>query len=157
MNLPTNVANLLAPLFEELPPDRAMGALVVTGKPSVERVDRVKTLITHAEIENRRSLVAGLWLYIDDLDRSHDVSQKISGSTGAFWHGIMHRREGDFSNSHYWFNRAGAHAAMNDIPHYRPHEFIDDVKARYRDNPANLVDLQRAEWQALFEWCARHS
>jgi hypothetical protein len=69
----------------------------------------------------------------------------------------MHRREGDFSNSHYWFNRVGKHRAMSSIAGYDAHKFIDNVEARHVKSSAALVDLQRKEWAALFSWCAEQS
>src|SRR5437868_2895832 len=42
--------------------------------------------------------LAGLWLYHDYLDESHRISQEIETQTGSYWHGLMHRREPDFSN-----------------------------------------------------------
>ena len=53
--------------------------------------------------------LSGIWLLYDQLDRSHDFSQQIKTSAGSFWHGIMHRREGDFSNAKYWFRSVGDH------------------------------------------------
>ena len=52
---------------------------------------------------------AGLWLLAGELDLSHNVSQSCDSQEGSFWHGIMHRREGDFGNSKYWFRRVGRH------------------------------------------------
>lgn len=53
--------------------------------------------------------LAGLWLYHDFLDESHALSQEIHTTTGSYWHAIMHRREGDYDNSKYWFRRVGEH------------------------------------------------
>ena len=53
------------------------------------------------------SLRAGLLLWNDALDASHTLSQGIDNPTGAYWHGIMHRREGDLDNAGYWFRRVG--------------------------------------------------
>lgn len=111
----------------------------------------------HRAIAHHPALVTGIWLYVDELERSHRVSQTIEDETGAFWHGIMHRREGDFSNSHYWFNRVGVHPAFSALNGYDPHLFIDEVQKRFRDNPEELVELQRQEWAALFAWCAEHA
>ncbi|QHT62685.1 hypothetical protein GXP70_23705 [Paenibacillus lycopersici] len=62
------------------------------------------------------ALMAGLHLLNESLDASHSHAQEIEhDSTGAYWHGIMHRMEGDFSNGNYWFHNAGAHPAMRKL------------------------------------------
>ena len=53
-------------------------------------------------------LRSGLHLWNDDLDRAHRIAQEIGGSPAGHWHGIMHRREGDYGNSRYWFRKVGA-------------------------------------------------
>lgn len=59
------------------------------------------------------SVKAGLHLWNESLHRSHVLSQDIQNPTGSFWHGIMHRMEGDYDNAKYWFERAGHHPVMN--------------------------------------------
>lgn len=59
--------------------------------------------------------LSGLWLLAGELDRSHTLSQSIETATGAYWHGIMHRREEDFWNSKYWFRRVGRHAVLGEL------------------------------------------
>ena len=155
MELPADLTRAIAPLFETLPPDEALFRLVVTESASSSLVGTVETILRDDALRDQPALAAALWLYVDELDRSHTVSQGIDDSTGSFWHGIMHRREGDFSNSHYWFNKVGAHPVIDLIDGYDPHEFIDEVEARHGELPQDLVATQRREWQALLAWCLK--
>ncbi|TJY40993.1 hypothetical protein E5161_14870 [Cohnella pontilimi] len=52
---------------------------------------------------------AAVHLWNDGLDSAHDLVQDLETPTGALLHGIMHRRERDYSNAKYWFRRAGDH------------------------------------------------
>jgi hypothetical protein len=52
---------------------------------------------------------AGLHLMNESLDKSHSLSQGIDNTTASYWHGIMHRMEGDYSNAKYWFRMVGKH------------------------------------------------
>ena len=55
------------------------------------------------------AIKSGLLLWNDALDESHTISQGLENQTGSYWHGIMHRREPDYSNAKYWFGRVGTH------------------------------------------------
>ena len=156
MDLPETLSTLLKPLFSAYPPERAMRQLVVREPAASGAVGLVERLVKESGDQLQSPLCSALWLYVNDLDRSHTMSQGIEGSTGSFWHGIMHRREGDFSNSHYWFNKVGDHPAMSRIDEYDAHDFIDAVELDAGRQSAELVALQRAEWQALFAWCAEN-
>lgn len=61
------------------------------------------------------ALRAGLHLWNDSLDVSHTISQDIDTPTGSYWHGIMHRMEGDYWNSKYWMRRVGSHSVFADL------------------------------------------
>ena len=58
------------------------------------------------------ALQSGLLLWNDALDASHTISQGLESGTGSYWHGIMHRREPDYSNAKYWFRRVGVHPSF---------------------------------------------
>jgi len=113
---------------------------------------------------------AGLLLWNDDLDASHRLSQQISVATGSYWHGIMHRREPDYANSKYWFNRVGRHPVMRtlvdrvDSQHarsaflahqrYDPFAFIDACEAAECEaDDAGLRRFQLLEIRALLDYC----
>ena len=119
-----------------------------------------------------REAVAGLWLFLDDLDRSHSLSQELSSREAAFWHGINHRREPDPSNAGYWFRRVGRHAvfpALRDATaeagyeqsgaDWDPFAWIDFWEAARREPGSGAhglaLEVQRIEWEILFDHCAR--
>lgn len=151
MNIPDNISAACAPLFEQLPLEEAMPHLVGSFPTHAALVENV---LTEPALANRPDLAAALWLYVSDLNRSHTISQGITDTTGSYWHGIMHRREGDFSNSHYWMRNAAGHPLIGERPDLDPDKLIDEVAAAHGKDPADLVSKQRKEWQALFEYCA---
>ena len=57
-------------------------------------------------------VASALLLWNDDLDASHTLSQGLPNAFGNWLHGAMHRREGDFANSKYWFRKVGTHAGF---------------------------------------------
>ncbi len=61
------------------------------------------------------AIKSGLLLWNDALDDSHDVSQELGNNTGSYWHGMMHRREPDYSNAKYWFGRVGTHPIFPEL------------------------------------------
>jgi hypothetical protein len=108
--------------------------------------------------------MSGLWLLAGDLDRSHTISQGIGSAEGSFWHGIMHRREGDFSNSKYWFRRVGNHPVLDQLAQLSngvypdPFEFVDACSRAERSGDESYqrcADAQWLEWQMLMAYCTR--
>lgn len=156
MDLPPEISEAVQPLFDTLPLDQAMSVLAPKEGASSELRSAVELVLAQKPIAARPALQAGLWLYVDELDRSHTISQGMDNPTGCYWHGIMHRREGDFSNAHYWFNRTGSHPAMASLNGYDGHAFVDEAGAAYPENPPELVRKQRDEWANLFAWCANN-
>lgn len=148
MDLPEEIASACAPLFAALPLGSAMEELR-GGRP--KHVALVEAALNRPALANRPELAAALWLYVDDLDRSHAVSQGIESATGSYWHGIMHRREGDFSNSRYWHRRAAGHPLLVG----KPEGLVGEVE-RAQGDVAKVVEKQRQEWASLFEWCANN-
>lgn len=122
--------------------------------------------------------LAGLWLYFSYFERAHEIAQDDHSAEGSYWHAILHRQEPDDFNSGYWFRRVGkSHpvyaplaeaaaeiAAQNPgsglaiATGWDPHAFIEYC-ANARSEPGSLqervaLEVQRAEWQLLFDYCA---
>ncbi len=151
LNLPENILESCKPLFDAHPLNHSMAHLKGSHPCHTALIEEI---LQRPALLSRPDLAAGLWLYVDNLEKSHTASQSLETSTGSFWHGIMHRREGDYSNSRYWFRKAADHPLLQKYPDLNPDEFVGkSAVARGEDIPS-LVELQRREWKLLFEWCA---
>ena len=174
MSSATDKLSEVARQILSLSPDTAYQRLVVTGDGNAE-AKRLLQPLSAADLlaepvrgrESAEALLAGLWLWHDWLDESHRISQGIASATGSYWHAIMHRREGDFSNSKYWYARCRQHPALPELetaamragldPRAQANRLVDLVESASR-NAQNLPDsalvrLQKLEWQTLFDWC----
>lgn len=101
--------------------------------------------------------LSGLWLLHNFLDRSHDISQEVHTQEGSFWHAIMHRLEGDFWNSKYWYRKVGNHAAYQNVePNWNPADYVDACESVGKTDP-QIQQTAISEWKALFEHCYTHA
>ena len=101
------------------------------------------------------AIKSGLLLWNDALDESHNISQGLENQTGSYWHGIMHRREPDYSNSKYWFGRVGTHPIFTQLRE-RAIEILKETP-----NPSDALGhiaqaIEASEnWDAhqFIDWC----
>lgn len=142
---------------------------------------------TLEEVLSRRDLPRGnqeltralVLLWHDHLEAAHVIAQSIENASGAFIHGIMHRREPDFSNAAYWFRRVGAHPVFEPlaekigamiqgqkesplrklIPNEKwdPFAFINACEHTRRDglHDGPLRQVQQIESEELLNWLWR--
>ena len=121
--------------------------------------------------------MAGLWLYFSCFEEAHELAQSCSTTECALWHAILHRQEPDAGNAAYWFRHAGTHPIFSKLAietvkilqrfpvaefrtgRWDPFAFIQFCD-RARLQPGSVQEsaareIQRAEWQLLFDYCAR--
>jgi hypothetical protein len=136
---------------------------------------------TVADRDMAACCISAAWLLHDFLDESHHISQEIDTPAGSFWHAIMHRREGDFSNAKYWFRRVGRYPVLDAIGQraaelaatrgdeqpikklisggaWDPFAFVDLCESAIRGKSRDMDlcrDIQQAEWELLFDHCYR--
>lgn len=160
--------NRLIPLVSGGPPPKEAHAALTQQKAS--------DLFPHAPAPE--AALAGLWIYFSCFEKGHEIAQDIPTAEGSFWHGILHRQEPDPGNAAYWFRQAGSHPVFADLANaaarivdrypgagfrvdgrWDPFAFIDfcEQARRMPETPAQraALEIQQAEWQLLFDHCAR--
>lgn len=84
-----------------------------------------------ASIADSVAIKAGLLLWHDAADASHQLSQSIEGlgkhHAGDYWHAILHRREPDYGNAKYWFRQFDLHPVMSEMIPYATRALQDVV------------------------------
>lgn len=120
--------------------------------------------------------MAGLWPYFSAFDEAHALVDEPLTADGAYWHAIIHRQPDD-ANAEYWFREAGEHPIFGPLA-----DDAEDILLRYADvawsarpwDPFAFVEfcaharlhpesaaeraareIQRVEWQILFDHSAR--
>ena len=124
------------------------------------------------------ALKSGLWLLFDNFEESHAIAQNLGTPSGSYWHGILHRREGDAENAKYWMARCNEHPILPDLlkdaceiaaasggpksallTQFEAMTVWDGAKFTDRCVTASdaqtvqtLLEIQRREWQLLFNY-----
>jgi hypothetical protein len=122
--------------------------------------------------------LSALWIYFSCFEEGHRITQDLESPEGSFWHGILHRQEPDSDNASYWFRGVGRHPIFAPLhgaaaeivrrnpeaefhlgAEWDPFAFILFAE-RAREQPGSAceraaLEIQRAEWQLLFDYCAR--
>ena len=135
--------------------------LVREAASSTELRDAVKCLAVSESVK------AGLYLYCSCWDEAHNTADAVEDPDGYFWHAIVHRQEPDPDNSAYWFRKTGNHPIFPKLAEeaavcgydtgrtWDPFRFIKFSEVAANEHLAMKVQL--AEWQLLFDHCARGS
>ncbi|MEI6713967.1 MAG: hypothetical protein WCO60_09455 [Verrucomicrobiota bacterium] len=119
--------------------------------------------LTHADLANGAKVHSlphlelvrgGLFYAVDALGPAHAIFQENHTALGSYWHGMMHRREGDFGNACYWFRKAGALPVLRELPGFDPVSFTMACERARANLPEHLL-LQKQEWETLMLHCLR--
>jgi hypothetical protein len=175
----TAVANLLA-LAENGERLMPLAEGTCCSTEALERLQSSKADDLFPASRAPRAALAGLYLYFSCRHEAHDVAQSDSSTNGSYWHAIVHRQEPDPGNASYWFRRVGQHPVFRQLV-----ERARSVAAAHPETSLNFsgtwdadafvtichrarlqpgseleraaLEIQRAEWQLLFDHCARRS
>lgn len=127
--------------------------------------------------EEPEATMSGLWLYFSCFEEAFNLLVNCETQEGELWRAILHRREPDSGNSAYWFRKAGQHPTYRPLSHaavrilrrfpgaefragrWDPFAFCAFCD-RARQQPGSVqmqaaAEIQLAEWQILFDYCAR--
>lgn len=158
-------------------PSNLHGRIPCEARNSHSDAEQVTTAIREAQgrISLRRQAL--LWLSIGEIDKPHEIVQNDSTSLGSYMHGIVHRLEGDYWNSNYWFQRARDRELLSRIErqvdnHVRenglmtelveakilpqekfdPSQFVQACQHCRGENQILLEQVGFAEWLALWNY-----
>lgn len=115
---------------------------------------------------------AGLFYYHNALEDSHKQAAKATGDIASYWHGMVHRREGDFDNARYWMRRAGEQPVFQEMQaragdacpnmsrqaNWDPFLFThlcEQYKYGETTYKKEIGQLQRVEFAAMFDYVWR--
>lgn len=146
---------------------------LASGRPAKTALDKLASASPNlfAASSHPEAALSGLHLYFCSYDEAHKICQDLPSAEGSFWHGILHRQEPDPGNAAYWFRRVGRHplfpalreaASELSYPSSRdwdPFAFIEFCETARRQPGSRdqelAMSVQLAEWQLLFDYCAR--
>ena len=150
-------------------------ALCDDGRRLIPLTGRVCASTEARDLLRRSSLPdllrAGLYLYFSCWQEAHEVAQEIETPEGSYWHAIVHRQEPDAGNAGYWFGRVGDHPIFPELreraaeagydggARWNPRAFVDYCTRAVPGSAEEqlALEVQRAEWQLLFDHCARQA
>jgi hypothetical protein len=128
-----------------------------------------KTIDAAAKAEKASVFVtAALHLLNDDLHSTHTLVQAYEGNqTADYLHMLVHRREGDWSNTGYWVRRTGEHPAyatlalLSDGKRWDASAMVDLCRQANQGKPnpetaESISQLSAQEIAAALTWCVRY-
>ncbi len=86
------------------------------GSPSSNE-KRLEQWITDSRLPADSLITAMLWLRIGVIDPPHEIVQSETTPLASYLHGVVHRLEGDYWNSKYWFRQVRDSQLLQSLSH----------------------------------------
>ena len=114
MSKPTNriLSGPLQQWLDNLPQSVPLRA--TTTKPVIEGKG-LEHWIDQSQLSADSLESAMLWLRVGLIDPTHEIVQEGKSSLASYLHGVVHRLEGDFWNSKYWFRQVRDNRLMQSL------------------------------------------
>lgn len=106
--------------------------------------------VGEAERSFGHAVKAGLHLWNENLNGSHEHAQQVGHGTGSYWHGIMHRMEGDYPNAKYWLNQTGDHPVFERLQSVKAAVLLQHEIEQIRTSELRLC-LQQLALQSAWD------
>lgn len=116
--------------------------------------------------------LAALMFAQDYIWEGHEIVQDYPDFEASWWHAFMHRMEGDYGNSAYWYRRVGEPSEYSDLfdkvralsldcevafiqdsSSWDPFEFNGLINKYRKSNEESLLAIHKLEFNCLFEIC----
>ena len=91
-------------------PPGELGPLASGGK-------RLEQWIADSRLPADSLITAMLWLRIGVIDAPHEIVQAKTDPLASYLHGVVHRLEGDYWNSKYWFRQVRDSRILESLSH----------------------------------------
>ncbi len=142
----------------------ALARRIAAGTPQPSMTGEIRRYDCSGEVR------AGLFFLNGDWDLAHRAAQGLDSANGAYWHALVHRQEGNFSNSKYWMHRVSDSPVFLLLVEVAGQEGEEaGVVPRGRWDPVRFTDLyadpshhhwtrrvEQREMAALLELCLSH-
>ncbi|WVQ72672.1 hypothetical protein IAR50_002231 [Cryptococcus sp. DSM 104548] len=107
-------------------------------------------------LDEHRFVKAALHLANDDINHCHLIAQDSEGDSNAdLLHATLHRREGDYWNSKYWYARVRKHPVIPDIS--KAKSFVDACEKAKPGKDTQLREQQWEELKKIVQWMRDHA
>ena len=142
----------------------ALAKRITPGTPQPSLTEEIKRCDCSGEVR------AGMFFLNGDWDLAHRAAQGLDSANGAYWHALVHRQEGDYSNSKYWMRRVSDSPVFPLLVEVAGREGEEaGVAPRGRWDPVRFTDfyadpshppctrrVEQREREALLELCLGH-